>query len=660
MNNQKRDALENAGSKPLSNFSNFAETLPFRFANTFRFGEVGVHYLADVVPSENGRFINSHKLRSYTMPNPLLQSLKMRKTYGFIPTSAVLPLNYEKYITIPNRGEDVNAKLVGCSVEGFIGLVTESLYNLALRADADFAVSDVDSPSFYTNAMRFVIMYDMFFSNGSLLKSMGATIAPKDSTPDADVDSFWNEISQLSSDDSYIFRLTIRDKSWYVGSISPNSAIGTISLREAISRMRDDLSFTVLINPSLEGDIPGTDNFLNWSAIQGQSTDATPFDVEPFFAYQLFCSHFFSNDHVDSIFTAELWRQNLYSLILSINPDFADAYFLWNGVRYRYDTCSAYAMQSVFSIGLTDLSDISLSLVGSWCDYFRLIFGYNRSLRYGDYFTGSRTVPLAPGDVNVTVNGDSFSVVENIQKSWIARLYAQVQRVGRRIGEQTKALFKDTAVVQDWHEPIWLGETVSDVFPEEVDNTGQDMYDTDKPISSISVLHSEQEALAFDLRVPDRYGVVIGFTWFDIARFYSHSTLRRYFHVTRFDKFNPYLQFNGDQPIFLKELSPDSRDLDEVFAYTGRYMEYKNNYNRCAGGFVDETLPGLIFKADVEKDKVDIAHLSSDYIRSYPSELDRFYLSLSGWSLGHYFHFLVINTNMYDGNKPMAYNPTLD
>lgn len=656
MATQLQESINRAPSKPVSQFSNFRESLQYGFGNSYRFGEIGVHYVADAVKSENGKLINSHDLRSYTLPKPLMQNFWMRKTYGFVPLSAILPLNYEKYSNIPNRGEDINPDLVGTTVLGFIGNLQAFLQLLYNRAVSDF------EDGYFSNVLRFVLFYDMMLSRGGLAKSLGITFANTNSTPDNDVDSFFSRISEVAVN-NYAFKLTIRGKSWYVGKSSPEVGIGHISLREAISKMRDDFSF--FISDVSDVDALNPSDFET-SAFDFVSSDSAPVNLERFFAYQLFCAHFFSNDHVDSIFTAELYRQNLRALLSAIIPSYVDSTFTWNGVRYRYDTCSAFMMQQVFNeyidvTPISDSSDVDEDTVGNVLDYFRLIFGFNRSLRFGDYFTGSRTLPLAPGDVTVEVNGTSFSVVESIKKSWYARLLAQIQRVGRRTSAQSKALYPDVNTVQDWHEPIWLGETTSSVWSEEVDNTGEDQFNEDMPISTSAVLRSKQDAMAFEIRVPDREGTIIGFTWFDIPRYYAHATDRSFFAISRFDKFNPYLQFNGDQPIYRKELTSDSHTLgDEYFGYTGRYMEYKQRYNIAAGAFADDTVPGLLFIADDGKDYVDVENLSSDYIRSYPSELDKFYISLSGWSLGHYFHFLVINQNDYDGNKPMAYNPTLD
>lgn len=68
----------------------------------------------------------------------------------------------------------------------------------------------------------------------------------------------------------------------------------------------------------------------------------------------------------------------------------------------------------------------------------------------------------------------------------------------------------------------------------------------------------------------------------------------------------------------------------------------------------------MIFLADEGRNAYNLDILGPNYIRSYPAELDRFYNSLSGYSLGTYFHFFIINTNELISNRPMAYNPQLD
>lgn len=89
-------------------------------------------------------------------------------------------------------------------------------------------------------------------------------------------------------------------------------------------------------------------------------------------------------------------------------------------------------------------------------------------------------------------------------------------------------------------------------------------------------------------------------------------------------------------------------------------MEYKQRFNYLFGDFNQAPLKNMIFIADYERPTGDMLNIGPDYIRSYPSELDRFYKSLTGYSLGTYFHFIVLGTNELKSNRPMAFNPQID
>ena len=288
-----------------------------------------------------------------------------------------------------------------------------------------------------------------------------------------------------------------------------------------------------------------------------------------------------------------------------------------------------------------------------------MIFGYNRSLRYVDYFTGSRTRPLAVGDANVSVSSNKVDVVQVIQKKWFVRLWSQISRVGRKLSEQMQGLFPGVEPSIDWHDPIWIHSSDGNVFASEVDNTGSNQFDPSTPIAVTSTLHGGSNGKNLSVSINDRYCTLITITRFDISRFYTDAVDRDIFHVDRYDRFNPFIQFMGDQKVYQKELITES-SFANIFAYQGRYSEYKQRLDRAFGGFEDpEVLPGLLFLADVGKDQYSMQNLSPDYIRSYPSELDRFFISLSGWSLGTYFHFMMLTNNEIDSKRPMAYNPQI-
>lgn len=637
--------------------SNFADGLKYQFAATYRFGEIAPHFSTDVVPDENRRFSNSHRLRSYTLSNPLMQSLYMHKDYYFVPEPCIIPINYEKFRAIPNRGSDVVPTAVGTTVAQFwrkLSAIANAYVGYVRTTPGAGELSTV------TRCFRFIVWLDMMYSRGSLMKYLGCTPVWSDrgDSPDAIVNNFWNNIAtQIAASSTNYVVVTFGSSNYYIEQRGPNVNYGLLSLREAISRMRDDFSFTISANG-----ISGLVSYIPSAGSIPGGTDDAPCDLARVYGYQMLCAHWYSNDKIDAIYTAELYRQLVRSTVRDIigsGSTGVDATFVYNGVDTYYDSCSAYMFDQVYytmiGTGGVTPDDTAWQI---FADYCRLIFGFNRSLRYGDYFTGSRTNPIAPGNVNVQVNNNLVNVVETIQTSWFARLLSNVARMGHKLSNQLKGFNPGVDIVQDWHEPIWLGSTEFDVFADEVDNTGAAQM-SDR-MATTAYLRSNGEKVAFSMSVPDKYGVIIGVTYFDIMRFYANAIERTFFHQDRYDGFQSFLQFDGDQAVYRKEIISSWPTLANSFGYQGNYMEYKQRYNQAAGGFAEGVLPGMVFIADEGRDPNDILENGSDYIRSYPSELDRFYNQLSGYSLATYFHFIIINENYDDANKPMVYNPQLD
>ena len=122
--------------------------------------------------------------------------------------------------------------------------------------------------------------------------------------------------------------------------------------------------------------------------------------------------------------------------------------------------------------------------------------------------------------------------------------------------------------------------------------------------------------------------------------------------------FLPQLQYVGDQPVYQGELN--AADGKANFGYQFRDMERKQLVNRAVGGFASGSLPGyaFIFKGS-DYGYFGTITISPDFIRSRNRELDQFYLSLTGFSLATYFHFIVLNNNMCDASRPMSYNPQI-
>ena len=153
---------------------------------------------------------------------------------------------------------------------------------------------------------------------------------------------------------------------------------------------------------------------------------------------------------------------------------------------------------------------------------------------------------------------------------------------------------------------------------------------------------------------------MIGVSYYDLPRVYLNTTDAQNFYLDRFDMFNPYLQFIGDQSISEAEIGTTTPDVSKPFSYTNRHMEYKQRFNYGAGGFCvpSTNLDNWIFPADMLRRRW-FHNISPSFIRSFNSEIDRFYQGLTGWSYGTYFHFIVRYDNRQDASRPMAYNPTI-
>lgn len=655
------------------------------FFTTMRFGEYQPHCAFEGVPKDKISLQSSHEVRSYTLGSPLMSDVFIKKDYFCVPMQAVLPINWEKVYRNPKDGSDVNAGEVSTSVKSFpykaLNFV-KFFRNAVLSNPSTGDDWDPESPSTPLNVLTYQFAYmltaERFYSCGSLLANLGVNLSrtalfsfPGDSTlyEFDKVFDLWIldlidnlESFEVTFDDRRVFAVDVAEK--YVGqSVTP---IGNVmSLRDFLTVARDGFNWHVTsigVNsgksstPSCPTDIVGSPSTGTPSSL---SDPGFPVNLGRCFAYQIACAHYFSNDNVDYIFSADLYRQNLKSLVLGWNND-SWSYFTYNGVQTEYDVCSAHVFNLLHDEAQAggDIEQSASVDLKVFFEYLRLVFGFNRSLRFQDYFTGSRTRPLAVGNVGAEVVDSSVSAIDTTRSIQMQRFLNAVNRLPAKIESYLEGIFPGSRPRPDMHDPIWLGHTGDVVFGSEVENTGSEQFDPEKPVSVTSVLRGNASQTAFEFTV-DRPCWIIGITYFDIPRSYYKGVNRILQHVDRFDMFNPFMQFVGDQPVLRSEL--DSYASSGNFAYTLRHMEYKQDYDRAAGGFAAGLLPGWTFLADddarstAENAKV----ISPDYIRSRPSEMDKFYLALSGWSLASYFHFIVKNHNRFIANRDMVYAPSI-
>lgn len=375
-------------------------------------------------------------------------------------------------------------------------------------------------------------------------------------------------------------------------------------------------------------------------------------NIEYILSYQLACSHFFNNPKVDFIYSADLYIDNMQSL--QVLSGYDPSFFDYNGVQHMYDVFSS---NRINSDSLTTFDRVDSDRFFYQTAFWINLFNFQRSLRYGDYFTGAHPEPIAPGDITAPVTAQGVNALDMTRKIQLTRLLNKVNINGPRIEDYLKGIFGVVPPTPD-NVPIRLSLESSDVSGFEVNNTGSDQLSDDSPNITTTNLRLEDSKYMFEVSI-DKPCYIVVVQYFDAHRIYSKTIDRFAFHYDRFDDFIPDLQFDGDQDVKMLELdSLAGLNDNNVFGYNLRYMEYKQRYSYASGGFI-RRLPSWAMVTDNRDGAPAHGNINPDFIRSVPTEFDRFYKKLSGYSLGTRFHFITFNTNVAAPYRQMVYAPEI-
>ena len=689
------EAVNKPTAKVVRNRSKFP-SMSYHMYNTERFGEYNVNYVFDGLSGDEVPVSSGGRVLSYTLKSPMMQAISRKKDYFMVPMMAILPNNWDNWYNNPTLGDDVPDD-AGTGVATFWKHVCAICSTMRNSVVTILKSSSYDNSDKLTALFRYLVFCEYFFSNGSLIASLNCkgsrflrinlstgvhTYANFDQIFDRIIDQIIAMINlenfNFTDGDGKIRYVHIKGDTQYFVNYS------TVSLRGFLQYMRDDLTTHLTPSNIVDG---LTLNFNSILALLGDtaqgdywtwdwSTNAdSPYDLRRVAAYQIVCSHFYSNDHIDYIYSADLYRQLMGYCVYGVDSSTLKLQqFTWNGISRTYDWLSAHYFDYMLGVTIPSnfLADESLGMSAvltsvaagnykpsfAWLGYFSNLFSYRRSLRFVDYFTGSRTRPLAVGDVNVDVNSGSpnfvnvVDVTRNIQRQ---RFFNAVNRFGRKAEEYIKGLF-GVSMAPDYHNPFYLGHTNDVVYGNEVENTGAGQLSMGNSVTSR--LQNNGARYQFNFST-DRSCVIIGLSYYDIPRAYLYSCERTLMHLNRFDEFNPFMQFIGDQAVFNDELGSFRNVVSGLtFGYQLRHMEYKQRFDQAAGAFVDWYLPGYIF-TNRDDSQRNGGMLDTDFIRSLNTELDDYYVSLTGFSLGHYFHFIVDNDNRTSPSREMAYAPSI-
>lgn len=647
--NHLNNAVKNNNPKR----SKYSITKPLAF--TPRFGLVTPFFNMRAETDDTISVRSAFDLRTFTLQSPLLKNLTMHKNYFQVPMEAILPYNWKsKIYPNPTVGDDVPSD---AGTYGNYGFVSNFLQDIQKSLPAQLPVFGADSPgpNILLTALYWLRSFENFYGSNSLANTLGYNIPRIDFVyPDA-IDRLFTLPLVLQAIDAE-------------GNILFSTQLNTISRNYFLSLLDD---YILRFAPSLI-----TSSYYNilmdiYNSVLNvinsitdikkyDTNDYYNFNLDKLYAYQLVCSHFYTNDKVDFIYSAELWRENFWNLCIDTSNPSSDFSFSYNGRRVPYDYLSYYCVANHgFILFFQDVPTSNLQFT----EFFRgflwinLIFGYRRSLKYMDYFTGARPQPLAVGNTDVNVqsgasSGDTVSVVDITRSIQVQKFLNQVNRSGRKFSNYVSGLFGKVPE-HDWHDPLFLGHTSEVVYGSETENTGDIQFS--QPNSITTNLRCNANRFEFNVEI-DRPSILLGLLSFDIERFYTDASEKDITYKDRFDMFNPYLQYIGDQPIDRNEYN---RDMLGTFGYCTRYLEYKMSFPRAVGGFATDKLPSWIFTAQDFRDINGNSNISPEFIKSNPSELDKYYLNGVSKSTDGYFHFICLVYNYVSAVRPMVVNPQI-
>lgn len=622
-----------------------------------------------------------HEIRTLPMQSPIMSPLQMSKDFFMVPMQAILPKTWELIYRNPSQGSDVpdDANSV---------VTAKTLYTFLDETKVFINSSSPQDNTFSELAQRLLVL-ELFFSTGSLLYNLGFKLNPLVSCSAVDAgktrmsfDTYFDLVfthifDQMRDSKKYLVmqisgsfgeNVYVLDESHSFPSDMESSRTFFVSRSQVLDLMREkwfDIRFHE--DPALPVLTSYNPTWYKENIDLDSEGKPLPFNFDSVLAYQVICSQYYVNPQVDFIYNCEIFRENFNSLFIDAfgskswyNTEFL--YFDYNGNRLSYDYFSGHYLSKILTANEFSWT-IGLQHQNYPYAILSYLFGYRNSLRFGDYFIDSRTRPYAVGTMDAVVKDGAVSAIDITKNITMQRYLNAVIKLGNNFGDYLRGIF-GTTPAPDYHFPKFISSFKTDVSGFETASTvaTTEGSNTIAQGTMVSQLKSNQDVYAYEIEI-DMPCIILGISYFVMPRVYCRTRDRFFFHRDRFDMFNPFLQYIGDQPILGAEKGTlYDYSAAPTFGYQSRYAEYKQRYSVASGGFV-EGLPSWAFVVDspikpslyLDSD----LNQSPDFIRCRTFEFDRFFESLTGLSLGHRWHFIVHYNNEVKALRAMEVNPNI-
>lgn len=630
--------------------------------NTQRFGEIDPVFVMDTVPNDDIKLVQRSVLNTYTLKAPMLN--KVTKHYGYysVPKCAILPHAWSKIFVNPKKGDDVNGNFVNATLSpNALWMMISSYLNFIRSFDG------ITADNFLT-ALRFVILaLHVYGPDGLPLKlrvpftSYNQDVSASGSVPFLNFSGedpwyvLYNVLSDTNiveeTDTPYHFTFTSGSGTGvYNFNTEKHGSLSLSDLFDLIMNVDGELtieftsgnSYATLLNSIISSVFASpSGQVVRFPYLKYLSPSTSLTNIQRLAAYQMICATFATRDTVDDVYTAELYRQNMESLYISILGGVKT--FEWNGISIIYDWCSGYILSQLCSTRSFDggVKDDALF------KYFANLLYPQKSLRYGDLFNSARTEPFAVGDTDIDVSGNKVSVIDTVYNILKEKFLNLVNNVPNTVARYSQAVF---GVIPNNlpAEPYKLGECSFDIKSNVNINTAQDQGTQQNNLTGM------YSGLSFSNHHFTQDEIIIGVSWYVMELPYIMLSSPFAFKFDRYDGFLPQLQNIGSVPVVGSLLNTSA--FNTAFGYLPNDYEYKQDYGDSVGAFVTGgMLPGWSRARSLTG--VD-SYISPWFIRPRICEMDDFYKSLTGVG-SNYFHFICSDYFEVFSQRPMEYIPTV-
>lgn len=688
--------IERASSLNDPNFVNSEGYYPYDLSHstfiTPRFGEVTP--TMDLHTVSGDRFVVSDKTKTILnrINGNLLNELQQYIDSFYVPMRCLFPINYEKLIPNPTKGDDLpNSALPQFPISRFVYdyLNSEKQVSLSYQGTTNtiayntiynFTSSTSDIP---LNVVGFARLLGLAFilSRGQLLDYFNLQFdgfeVTKNSILQGHIDTLFNELYKLLDPDGEtplkyvtvnpgltinqftvpIFNGEVYDVEKLRDVIFSSYEAGKYLYFDITSAPQSLLTAAATLRAYLNQIFSGNYGSSDATAfITNLDASATPFQDELFInlsvplAYQQTICQYYTRDSIDNIYNADLYMQLLRSIMFPSTSGFSsEPTFDYNGVATEYDLISTGA--TFYSL-LYSSSSRPGRYNRMWA-FMMNLFVMRRSLRYGDYFSTARPRQLAVSD-QLSISTDNGVSPIDVTKSLLTQRYLNaVNYVGSSFIPYMQSIMGVTPTTDNC-EPKFLAHRTISLVNDVTTNTGEEQGKQTTNIVGYS------DDMAFDVFIDD-FGVILSLCSFDVLPVYTSGIDSTFHFADRFDYFNSMLQNIGDQQIRTSELVgfPQFRNIS--FGWTMRNAEYKFKLNKAHGAFCNNQLNGFLLKYplyDYSLDEnIDETKINPDFIRDKPVYLDRVVPVITGVSPADYYHFVISCHNKVKAARKIQLTP---